>query len=351
MKADQGSFARQAPNVVGKAKVFFFCGPDEAGAHQAAQHLIAMLDNPGERVDLAGADLRRDPVLLGDAARSVSLFGDTRHIVARVQGDEAHDAVANLLASDVPPCPVLIIATSATDKSRTAKLLIDRPDALVAIFYPPDMKSMAANLRQLAGAAGVTLTSELAERIGRGAGLDIRLAQSEITKLALYLDASPQAPRSADAEALDAIGAPTEEDGFAPLVDAVLSGNVGRFPSELRRMDDLGLSPVGVLLAIERRVGLLAQLAGKLGASGNIQALIDSERAARRVFKNEERQVQTQLGIWRGARAGRLVERLVTLHQSLLANNQSAKLLLSQELTQIAQHAHTLRARTPVKAR
>ena len=40
----------------------------------------------------------------------------------------------------------------------------------------------------------------LAERIARAANLDVRLAQSEIDKLALYLDASPQTPKAADPE-------------------------------------------------------------------------------------------------------------------------------------------------------
>ena len=38
-------------------------------------------------------------------------------------------------------CPVLIVASAATDKSRTAKLLEKRGDALVAMFYPPDLKN------------------------------------------------------------------------------------------------------------------------------------------------------------------------------------------------------------------
>ena len=52
-----------------------------------------MLPEAGERVEMSGAQLRADPALLGDEARSSSLFGDTRHIYARVTGDEAHDAL------------------------------------------------------------------------------------------------------------------------------------------------------------------------------------------------------------------------------------------------------------------
>ena len=46
-----------------------------------------------------------------------------------------------------------------------------------------------------------------------------------------------------------------------------------------------------------------------------------------------------QLRRWRGKRLGRLVERLVALHRELLANSQSAELLLAHSLTEITRAA------------
>ena len=346
MKATQRDFAGMATRAAKEARVFFFCGPDEAGAQDAATRVLSLLADPGERIELAGADLRRDPVRLGDEARSSSLFGGARHIWVRAQGDEAHDAVATLIEGDVEPCPVLIVATGATDKSRTAKLLADRPDALVAMFHPPDLRAVTAAVRSMADAAGLRMGGDLAERIARGAGLDTRLAQSEVTKLALYLDAGPESPRTADAAALDAIGAPTEDDGFGALVAAVLGGDSARIPGELRRMRELGLNPVGTLLALERRAAQLAQLAARLGNSGrggDVVALMKGEVAARRVFWKDEREIGDQLRRWRGRRLERLVDKLVTMHRSLMSHSQQADLLLAQGLAEIARVAATER--------
>jgi hypothetical protein len=49
---------------------------------RAADALRALrgLLGEAERVEMTGADLRRDPVRLADEARSVSLFGDRRQI-------------------------------------------------------------------------------------------------------------------------------------------------------------------------------------------------------------------------------------------------------------------------------
>lgn len=336
MKATQKEFAGIAARAAREAKVFFFCGPDEAGAQDAAARIVGLLPDPGERIELPGNELRRDPVRLGDEARSTSLFGDKRHIYVRCNGDEAHDAIENLLSGEAEPCPVLVVASGATDKSRTAKLLAGRGDALVAMFHPPDLRAVAEAVRTMADSAGVRLSGDLAERIARAAALDTRLAQSEVTKLALYLDATPEAPRSADAEALEAIGARTEDDGFMPIVNAVLSGETGRIGPELKRMRELGLNPVGLLLAFERRAAQLAQLAARLGPRGDINALLEAESQARRVFWKDKRDLSNQLRKWRGPRLARLVDRLVELHRALLTNSQNAELLLAQGLAQIA---------------
>ena len=339
MKASQRDFASVAGRAAAAARVFFFCGPDEAGASDAAEHIIALLNEPGERIELSGGDLKRDPVKLGDEARSNSLFGGTRHIFVRAQGDEAHDAVEILLETEGEPCPVMIVASNASDKSRTAKLLESRANALVAMFHPPELRQVATAVRDMAGAAGLKLGDDLAERITRAAGLDTRLARSELTKLALYLDASPESPRRADMAAFDAIGARTEEDGFAPLVNAVLGGETGRIPGELRRMRELGLNPVGLLLQFERRAAQLGALAAKLGARGDVSKLIESESAARRIFWKDKRDISVQLARWRGNRLERLIRRLTALHTQLLTNSQNAELLLAQELTEIGRAA------------
>jgi DNA polymerase-3 subunit delta len=344
VKATQKDFGAVAPRAAQQARIVFFCGPDEAGASAAADKLTAMLPDPGERIELSGGELKADPVRLGDEARSTSLFGSARHILVRATGDEAHNAVENLLGlidagEGAGACPVLVVATSATDKARTAKLLEKRGDALVAMFYPPDLGTVTGEVRRMAATAGLRLGDDVAERIARSAALDVRLAQSEVTKLALYLDASPQATKPADAEALDAIGARSEEDGFMPLVNAVLSGEVARLSGELRRMREVSLNPVAVLLALERRAAQLAQLAAKLGRGRKVADLLEAER----VFWRDRRDLGVQLERWKGRHLERLVERLADLHRALLSNSQAAELLLAQELAQIARQAAAAR--------
>ncbi|GMN03416.1 DNA polymerase III subunit delta [Erythrobacter sp. MTPC3] len=343
MKAKHTDFARGIPRSALQASIFFFCGPDEAGASAAADKIIEAMPDAGERLDLSGADLRRDPALLGDEARTESLFGDKRHILVRASGDEAHDALKALIETGESgaghAAPVLVVATSATDKSRTAKLLEKRADALVAMFYPPDMMSVAASVRAMADAAGLRLGGDLAERIARAAGLDVRLAQSEVTKLALYCDADPQSPKSASVEEYAEIGAATEEDGFQPVVNAVMGGETGRLSQEVRRMRELGLNPVGLLLALERRAAQLAQITARLGPRGSFDNLSKGEKAQLGIFWKEERDIRQQLTRWHRKKLDRLIPRLIGLHRRLLSNSQAAELFLAQDLAEIARFA------------
>ncbi len=137
MKLSNRDFAAKGRSAAQGCGIFFFCGQDEAGASAAANDLVTWLAEPGERVEMSGAELRGDPARLGDEARTNSLFGDQRHIWVRANGDEAHEALKVLVetseAGGGEACPVIVVATSATDKSRSAKLLEKRKDALVAM--------------------------------------------------------------------------------------------------------------------------------------------------------------------------------------------------------------------------
>jgi DNA polymerase-3 subunit delta len=343
MKATQKTLSGMLDRALRQARVFYFCGADEAGAGDAAAQVLARLGEghtqPTERVDFAGADLKRDPVLLSDEARSASLFGDRRVLFVTMAGDEAHDAIATLIADPVVGWPVLVLATGATDKSRVARLLADRDDALVSVFYPAELRAVAATVRTFADAAGLRLGTAMAETIANAAGLDTRIVRSEVEKLALYLDASPESPRTASPADLAAIGTETVDDSMNPLVNATLGGMVARLRHELPRVASGDINPVGLLLAFERRAVQLAQLAARAGSGGNLNSFLDAEIQSRRVFFRDKSDLMLQLHKWRGVRMERLLNRLALLHRALLTDSVGAPLRMRQAIVEIARVA------------
>ena len=342
MKATQKNFAAQMTRAAAEASVFYFCGPDEAGASDAAARLSAHIRAQQctfERAELAGRDLRSYSVLRADIVRSVSLFRDNLPFPFSFPGAHALYACNTLSAPLFPLSLVFLFCPPSPTYTCIAKLLSDRPDALVTMFHPPDPSTVTTAVREMADRAGLRLSNDLAERIARGAALDTRMARSEIEKLALFLDASPQAPRTADAAALDAIGATSEDDSFTPLVNTVLAGDTQRLSTELARMHELELNPVGLLLAFERRAAQLAQLAGRLRGRSDINAFLEQEMAARRVFFRDKADLAQQLRRWRGRKLARLIERLVQLHCQLLADSRNSELVISQGLAEIGRAA------------
>ncbi len=338
MKATAKTFGGMIDRALTRARVFYFCGADEAGAGEAAAQVLARI-GPAERQDFTGAELKRDPVRLADEARSSSLFGDKRVIVVTATGDEAHDAIAMLIADAVPGWPVLVLASGATDKSRVAKLLADRDDALVTVCHPPDAGTVGQWVRSYGESAGLRLDARLAEAIARAAGLDTRIARSEIDKLALYLDASAQAPRTPTSADLAAIGALTVDDSMAALVNAALGGMTDHLRRELPRLAAGDINPVGLLLAFERRAVQLAGLAARLGPNGSIDAFVEAELQSRRVFFKDGPDLKKQLRAWRGVKIERLLRRLTALHRALLTDSTGASLRLQQAITEIARLA------------
>jgi len=340
VKATQRDFLTTAQRAVRTCTLWYFCGPDEAGAALAASRAIALLPEAGERVELAVAELKADPARLVDEARSSSLFDGVRHIVLRVTGDDALKAVETFLeladlGETTGACPVFILASGATDKSRTAKLLIDRKDAMVAMFHTPDIEDVKKEVRAMADAAGLRYSGDVIERLAHSANLDLRLARTEMDKLALYLDASPQAPKLATIEAFEAVGARTEENDVPPIVSAVLSGDLRRLPQQLARIRELGINPVQIVLALERRAAQLAGLAARYSPRDEVMAFLERER----VFFRDRRELATQLQRWPTHKLDRLVTRLTDLHRTLMANSQTAELLLAQSLVQITRFA------------
>ncbi|MGB3738665.1 MAG: DNA polymerase III subunit delta, partial [Pontixanthobacter sp.] len=198
---------------------------------------------------------------------------------------------------------------------------------------------ITTSVRRMADAAGLRLDGDLAQRIAQGAGLDIRLAASEVEKLALYADADPQAPRPVDATMLAEIAATTEDDGFMGIVNAVLSGDTRKLPGELARMRELSINPVGLLLAFERRVAQLTQLSERIGPDGNVGRAVEAEKRARRIFWKDEGDIVAQLGRWRGRRLDRLNTKLIDLHRAVIGNSRAGEVLLAQGLAEIARHA------------
>jgi DNA polymerase III subunit delta len=318
-------------------RLFFLFGQDESTIAGMASAMAARMGDGAEAVDIDSDKLRGDPALLADEAASTSLFGDTRYIRLNFRRDEALDAVENLLNAEQTGNPVIATAGNLTKASKLRKLAESHPKALAYICYAPSEAEATDHVLTLARDAGLKLDRTLAAQIARYTGQDRRLAASEIEKLALYHDASPDRPILVEAAAFTALAAETSEEDVSALVACVMGGEVRALGRQLAEARVLGIDAIRLIRALQRRASLLAGLRAKVDGGAAPGALI---RATKSIFWKEQAAFEAQLKRWSAPRLAGLMGHLIELEQRAMALGADlGGVLLEEELARIARAA------------
>jgi DNA polymerase III subunit delta len=276
LKADNPAALKALDAPDPRIRLYLFYGPDEAGSEAlAARFAKAMAAGPHasagvERVDIDVAKLRVDPSRLADEAAAISMFGDRRWIRATGVGEESLAAVEALLENPARGDPVVLIAGNLRKNSKLLTYCDGRPDTLAIVSYALDARSGEQAAIAMAREAGLTLPGELARRLVALSSGERGLLASEIDKLALYLDATPETPRTASAGDLDALAAEGGEQQLFKAAGSVLAGNLRAAEHEMARLRQTGGSIAGLLrLTLGRAIQIAqAQSGGGGGWSG-----------------------------------------------------------------------------------
>ena len=341
MKANRPQLER-ALRTPAETRFFLFHGPDEAGSRSLVKALAAAMGAEAERVDLAAAELRGDPARLADEAASISLFGGARYVVVEPAGDEVIAAVEALVEAPTAGNPVALVAGALRPTSKLLKLALAEPSVLAFASYVPEGRDADRLVADLARAEGLIVRPDLARRIAESCAGNCALIEQELRKLALYADASPEAPRPIDDAALDAVGAASEEGDLSRLVDSVASGDPGQLHAELLRLRSEGIEGIPLIRAMLRRMALLARLRATVEAGNSVGAVMASP-AAKSVFWKEKDAVAVQLGRWRSDLLARSVGRLLDAERQVKASGGLGPLAVDEELFAICRQAARLR--------
>jgi DNA polymerase III subunit delta len=318
-------------------RLFFIFGQDESAIAAMASAMAAKAGAGAEAIDIDSDKLRSDPALLADEAASTSLFGDTRYIRLNFRREEGLDAVENLLSAPQAGNPVIATAGNLTKGSKLRRLVEGSPLALAYICYPPTEGEATDHVISLAQRAGLRLDRALAAQIARYTGQDRRLAASEIEKLALYHDASPERPVLIEAAAFTALAAETSEEDINALVNRVMGGEVRALGRQLTEARAMGIESIRIVRSLQRRTSLLAGLRSKVDAGAAPGALI---RATKSIFWKEQAEHENQLKCWTSVRLAGLMGHLIAMEQQIMALGADlGTVLLEEELARIARAA------------
>jgi DNA polymerase III subunit delta len=339
VKVKEAQIAKALDHVDASVRLFLLYGPDESGSRALAVRLERAMGPDAERVDLDGATLKEDPARLADEAASFSLFGDKRHI--RVTGgDDCTNAVVALLEADVAANPVVFVAGALKPSSALLKAALDHPAVMACASFKPEGAGAEALALQIGRTRGLRLHPGTAARLAANCLGDRAILESEIEKLALYLDAAPDRPREASDDALAAIGADLAEADTARLIDAVLGGDVATVTQELSEVDAAN-AWIPALRALQRRLILLARLRAEVDAGKAPGAVMAS--SAKSLFWKEKDAVGAQLGRWRSDKLATASARLFATEGAMMASGTAGAVIAAEELVAIARVAERLR--------
>ncbi len=337
MKANRGQIEKALDAPSADLRFFLLYGPDESGSAALAKRLERAMGPDAERVDLDGSTLREDPARLSDEAASFSMFGDKRWIRLNGIGDESLPAITALLEAEAAGNPVIAIAGALKATSKLVKLATDHRAAMAFISYQPDAREADQIAMALAREGGLRLSADLARQISELGGGDRALMSGEIEKLILYLDAAPDHPREATAEALDALSAESFDDDVSPLVNAVMGGDLKAMHRELTRLKVVGANMGAVLRPLISRAMLLANIRVEFDRSGRLDAAVDS--AGKAVFWKDKGAVQRQVRLWDASGIGRVIQRLAYAERASRSSRNAGDVLVRHELLAITRQA------------
>jgi DNA polymerase-3 subunit delta len=163
----------------------------------------------------------------------------------------------------------------------------------------------------------------------------------ELDKLALYLDASPERPRPADHDSLDAVGAAAEEGDLSRLVDSVAGGRADELETELQRLAGQGAEGIRLTRAMLRRMVLLARLRAEIDRGGSPAAVMASQ--GKSLFWKDKDSVTAQLRRWPSALLAKSISRLLEAERQVMAPGGLGPSAAHEELFAICRQAARLR--------
>jgi DNA polymerase-3 subunit delta len=335
MKASKQSVGRAVDQPNPRLRFYLFHGPDDAQSRALGQRLLKALG--AAKFAVAAGAVKSDPATLADEAGAMSLFGEPRAIWIEPAGDEIAPGVEALLEAASVESPVVAIAGALRKTSTVLKLAEASPLALAFASYVPEGQDAERMVMDAGRSFGLKVSPGVAARIAAAAGNDLALASQELQKLAIYLDASPEAPKDLDHDAVDAVGTDTAEGDMLRLADLALGGDLDGLADELARMVPGGSEAIPVVRSLQRRLLMLAPMRARIERGESPDAVMTS--MGKSLFWKDKAMVAKMLSQWSAGRLAKVAERAGRLERGLMFNPAPQQEALGEELLAIAREA------------
>ena len=342
MKASRSSIGRSVDQPDPKVRFYLFLGQDEAQSRALAARLLEALG--AAKTILPSGAIRASPGLLVDEAAALSLFGERRLVWIEPAGNDIAEGVEALLAAEAVESPVVAIAGSLTKASPLLKLVEASPNALAFTAYAPEGDAAARMVADVGRRVGLKVAPPVAARMAEACANDQAVIFQELEKLALYIDASPHAPKELDHDAIDAVGADNKEGDFLHLADLALLGAMAELAERVARLPAGGSEAIPAIRSLQRRVHMLAPARARIERGERLDAVLTS--FGKSLFWKDKDNVSAMLRRWSAEDLATIAERAGTLERDLMFDEAPPRESLGEELLTIARKARSLAQRS-----
>jgi len=337
VKANKASIGRAVDQPSSEVRFYLFHGEDESQSRALADRLVEALG--ATKFVVSAGTIKSDPAALVDEAGALSLFGGRRAIWIEPASKDIELGVAALLEGAETESPVVAIAGALPASSPLRKLAESSRLALAYAAYLPEGQDAERMVADVGRRFGLKVSGPVAARIAESAGNDQAIVAQELQKLALYLGASPEAPRELDHDAIDAVGAESAEGDFMRLADLALSGEMGELAEQLARLPAAGSEAIPVIRSLQRRILMLAPLRARVERGERLDAVMTSIGKA--LFFKDQAKVRRMLSKWSAEGLATAADRAGRLERSLMFSPAPDRESLGEELLAIARKARS----------
>ena len=338
MKASKATIGRAVDQPADAVRFYLFHGQDESQSRALAARLAEALG--ATRFIMSAGAIKTDPASLVDEAGAMSLFGSKRVVWIEPATKDIEEGIAALLEAPPRESPVVGIAGSLPKTSALLKLAEASPLAIAYASYPPEGQDAERMVIDLGRRFGLDISPPVAARLADSAGNDQAVVAQELQKIALYVEASPQAPKELDHNAVDAIGAENAEGDFQRLADLAMTGSLDQLADELARFPAGGSEAIPVIRSLQRRLLMLAPLRARVERGERVDGILAS--LGRSLFFKDKPKVQRMLSKWSAQDLATVADRTGKLERSLIFTAAPDREALGEELLAIARKARSL---------
>lgn len=340
MKIAAGQVERFLRTPDAKTPVVLIYGPDEGLVRERAALLIkSVLEDPSDPFrlsDLAADQIKSDPAMLVDEARALCLMGGRRVVRVRQVGDALRAACKSLLALDTIDALVVLESGDLGRASSLRKQIEQALNAAAIPCYRDEGRDLGSLIDRLLAERHLRADAEARTYLVEHLGGDRAVTRTELDKLALFADASPETPRNLRIDDVACMIGDSAAVGLDDLAHATTLGDAKAVERCLNRLLGEGQAPVRLIRTLLNHITRLRRLALLIERGETPDRAIGQARPP--IHFRRKTDVRMALRRWNGTRLAAAQAKLMTAEVACKTTGRPDMLLCREAVFSICRH-------------